>query len=88
MMSTNRSIPSTAKILATYLINLVLILHGVFADILPSDPLRASNTVFEVVKRHKAACEKETFKLNSDPEFSTHPERVIKRVITERLPTD
>ncbi|KAG6824246.1 hypothetical protein H0H92_007556, partial [Tricholoma furcatifolium] len=81
--------PSTAKLLATYLINLVLILHGVFADILPSDPPRAlSNTVFEVVKHHKAACKKEALRLDSEPEFSTHPERVIKRVIIERLPAD
>ncbi|KAG6823308.1 hypothetical protein H0H92_010632 [Tricholoma furcatifolium] len=81
--------PSTARLLATYLINLVLILHGVFVDILQSDTLRtSSNTIFEIVKRHKAACKKEPFKLNPDPEFSTHPERVIKRVITERLPVD
>ncbi|KAG6823478.1 hypothetical protein H0H92_010077 [Tricholoma furcatifolium] len=81
--------PSTAKLLATYLINLVVILHGVFVDILPSDPPRAlSNTVFEVLRRHKAACEEEAFRLDSEPEFSTHPERVIKRVIIERLPME
>ncbi|KAG6824529.1 hypothetical protein H0H92_006590, partial [Tricholoma furcatifolium] len=81
--------PSMGKLLATYLINLVLILHGVFVDILPSDPPRAlSKAVFEVVKPYKAACKKETFKLNSEPEFSTHPERVIKQVVKERLPLD
>jgi hypothetical protein len=64
-------------------------LHGVFTDTLPSDPPRAlsNDVVSEVVKRYKV--DREAFNdIDSDPEFDTHPELVIKRLITKRLPAD
>ncbi|KAG6811661.1 hypothetical protein H0H92_006374 [Tricholoma furcatifolium] len=79
--------PSTAKLLATYLINLILILHGVLSDILPSEPPRkvSEDVVFKVVERYKTACEEEALDLDSYPKFSTYPEQVIEQVIKKRL---
>ncbi|KAG6827995.1 hypothetical protein H0H92_009724 [Tricholoma furcatifolium] len=79
--------PSTAKLLATYLINLILILHGVLSDILPSEPPRelSEDVVFKVVESYKTACEEEALDLDSYPKFSTYPEQVIEQVIKERL---
>ncbi|KAG6808764.1 hypothetical protein H0H92_002979, partial [Tricholoma furcatifolium] len=79
--------PSTAKLLATYLINLILILHGVLSDILPSEPPRelSEDVVFKVVAHYKAACEERALDLDLYPKFSTYPEQVIEQVIKERL---
>jgi len=83
--------PSTAKLLATYIVNLVLVLHGIFTDTLPSDPPRelSNDVVLKVVKRHKTVLEKETLDdIDSVAEFATHPEQVIEREIIKRLPPD
>lgn len=83
--------PSTAKLLATYIINLVLVLHGIFTDTLSSDPPRelSNDVVLEVVQRRKTVLERESLdNIDSAAEFTTHPEEVIKREIGKRLPPD
>ena len=80
--------PSTAKFLATYIVNLIVVLHGVFMDILPSDPPRALSTdvVFNALGLH--ASDLKTRPLNnidSVPGFSAHPEKVIASIIKKRL---
>ncbi|KAF8350974.1 hypothetical protein F5887DRAFT_935338 [Amanita rubescens] len=67
--------PSTGKFLATYIINLVLILHGVFKLLLQlPDPPRAlsSNLVLNVYNDlRKSALD--------DIDFTTNPEQVIRK---------
>ena len=83
--------PSTAKLLATYIVNLVLILHSVFTDTLLSHSPRvlSNDVVFEVVNRHKMDLKKETLDdIDLVPGFATHPEKVIESAIKRRLPPD
>ena len=80
--------PSTAKFLATYIVNLIVVLHGVFMNILPSDPPRALSTdvVFNALGLH--ASNLKTRSLNniaSVPGFSARPEKVIASIIKKRL---
>ena len=80
--------PSTAKLLATYIINLVLVIYRVFADILPADPPRALEDplVFGVLARHNAHIKEDSLdNIDTALEFTTHPERVIEYVIRKRL---
>jgi len=80
--------PSTAKLLATYIVNLVLVLHGIFSDTLPSDPPRelSNKVVFEVIKHHKTVLGNKTLDdIDSVAEFTTHPEQVIESEIRKRL---
>ena len=77
--------PSTAKFLATYIINLVLILHGIFTNLLQSsDPPRAlSNDVVDnIFKHHNADL---TMRAPDDNDFATNPEQVIGRIIRKQL---
>jgi len=80
--------PSTAKLLATYIVNLVLILHSIFMDVLPSEPPRALSDalVFDALARHKADLQtKPLDNIDSTPGFAATPEKVIASVIKERL---
>ena len=86
-----RNSPSTAKLLATYIVNLVLILHSVFTDILLSHSPRvlSNDGVFEVVNRHKMDLKKDTLDdIDLVPGFTAHPEKVIESAIKRRLPPD
>jgi hypothetical protein len=77
--------------LATYIVNLVLVLHGIFTDTLPSDPPRklSNEVVLKVVKHHKIVLEKETlYDIDLIEGFDTHPEQVIESEIRKRLPPD
>jgi len=76
--------PSTAKFLATYIINLVLILYEVFDVLLQSSEIpRAllNDLVVNVLTRHKADLRKPAL----DDDFATNPEQVIGSVIKKRL---
>ena len=87
----HKNSPSTAKLLATYIVNLVLVLHGIFTDTLPSDPPRelSNDVVLKVVERHKTVLEKGTLDgIDSVAEFATHPELVIESEIKRRLPPE
>ncbi|KAF8800662.1 hypothetical protein BYT27DRAFT_7116859, partial [Phlegmacium glaucopus] len=80
---------STAKLLSTYIINLILVIFGLFSDILPFEPPRAlsEKAVSSALTRHR-----EDLKINSlndidsYREFDNHPEKVIAKVIKGRLP--
>jgi len=77
--------------LATYIVNLVLILHGIFTYTLPSDSPRelSKDVVLEVVELHKTVLERESLdNIASVSGFTTHPEEVIKREIEKRLSPD
>lgn len=79
---------STAKLLATYTINLVLVMHNIFTTASPSDPPRvlSTNLVSSVLKRHKTYLEKEPLdNIDSAREFTRKPEEVIAAVIRKRL---
>ena len=80
--------PSTAKLLATYIVNLVLVLHGIFSKTLPFDPPReiSNGVILEVVEQHKTALQENTLDdIDSVAEFATHPEQVIESEIRRRL---
>jgi hypothetical protein len=77
--------------LATYIVNLVLVLHGIFTDTLPSDPPRelSNDVVLKVVQHHKTVLERESLdNIDLVAGFTTHPEQVIEREIGKRLPPD
>jgi len=77
--------------LATYIVNLVLVLHGIFTDTLPSDPPRelSNGVVLKAVERHKTVIERESLdNIDSVAGFATHPEQVIESEIGKRLPQD
>ena len=78
--------PSTAKFLATYIINLVLVLHRIFADVLlqSSDPPRVltNEHVVTALARHNADLTKQAL---NDSNFATDPEQVIDSVIKKLL---
>jgi len=83
--------PSTAKLLATYIVNLVLVLHGISTDTLPSDPPRelSNDVVLKVVEHHKTVLERESLNdIDSVAGFATHPEQVIESEIGKRLVPD
>jgi hypothetical protein len=68
--------------LATYIINLILILHGIFADLLqlPDPPRVLSNDlVVKVLTRQNANL------AGDDIDFGNNPEKVIDSVIRKRL---
>jgi len=80
--------PSTAKFLATYIVNLIVILHSVFMNILPSDPPRAlsNDVVFNALALHQSDLQTSPLdKIDSVPGFSIHPEKVIASIIKKRL---
>ncbi|KIJ95207.1 hypothetical protein K443DRAFT_333538 [Laccaria amethystina LaAM-08-1] len=77
---------STAKVLAAYIVNLVVILHGIFMDILPSDPPRilSDSLVVDALASRKSDLQTNNFKnINSTPEGIT---RVINTCLG--LPQD
>jgi hypothetical protein len=77
--------------LATYIVNLVLVLHGIFTDTLPSDPPRelSNDVVLKVVQHHKTVLERESLdNIDLVAGFTTHPEQVIEQEIGKRLPPD
>ena len=77
--------------MATYIVNLVLVLHGIFTDTLPSDPPRelSKDVVLKIVEYHKTVLERESLDdIDSVTGFTTHPEKVIEREIVKRLPPD
>ncbi|KAJ3560696.1 hypothetical protein NP233_g10669 [Leucocoprinus birnbaumii] len=80
--------PSTAKFLAMYIVNLVVVLHGIFMNILPTDPPRAltSDFVFDAWDLHRSDLRTRPLDdIDSISGFSTHPERVIAGEIKKRL---
>lgn len=83
--------PSTAKLLATYIVNLILVLHGIFTDSLHSDPPRklSNDIVLKVIEHHKTVLERESLDdIDSVAGFATHPEQVIESEIERRLSPD
>ena len=58
--------------------NLIVVLHGVFMDILPSDPPRALSTDVDLKTRPLNNIE-------LVPGFLAHPEKVIASIIKKRL---
>lgn len=82
--------PSTAKLLATYIINLMLILHDIFTELRSSDLLvRALSTeiVGSAVKLYKDRTSALVIKelASNDIDFA-NPEQVIRSVILGLLP--
>ncbi|KXN81010.1 hypothetical protein AN958_06472 [Leucoagaricus sp. SymC.cos] len=83
---------SVAKLLATYIVNLILILHGIFMDILPSDPPRAlsHSLVADALTYHKSNLQTNPFDdVNSTSGFAINAERIASVIKTRlRLPQD
>lgn len=81
--------PSTAKLLATYIVNLILVLYGIFADTLPSEPPRelSNGVILEVVEHHKISLRNNSLDdIDQATDFAQHPEWVIQSEISKRLP--
>jgi len=74
-----------AKLPATHIINLMLVLHGIFSKTLPFDPPGelSNDDVLEVVEHHRTVLKYET--LDSVTEFATHPEQDIESELRKRL---
>ena len=69
----------------TYIINLVLILHGIFTNLLQSsDPPRAllNDLVDIILKDHNADL---TLQAPDDNDFAANPEQFIDRIIRKQL---
>ena len=68
--------------------NLIVVIHGIFMDILRSDPPRAlaNDVVFNALGRHASDLKITPFSnIDSVPGFSTHSEKVIASTVKERL---
>ncbi|PPQ85219.1 hypothetical protein CVT25_010089, partial [Psilocybe cyanescens] len=81
--------PSTAKLLGTYIVNLVLVLHGIFTDTLPVNPPRtlSNDVVTKAIEDRRTALTIHTLDgIDSDAEFNTRPEQVIKKEILKQIP--
>lgn len=80
-----RNSPSTAKFLATYIVNLVVILHGIFLDILPSDPPRplSSSVVIDALECRKSSLQTNAFDdINFGSGVVITPERISQAIYT------
>ena len=76
---------STAKFLAMYIVNLIVVLHGVFMECLTLGPTKGT-VVFSALGLH--ASNLKTRPLNNTGSFSVfsaHPENVIASIIKKRL---
>ena len=68
--------------------NLIVVLHGVFMDILRSDPPRAlsNDVVFNALGLHASDLKTSPLdNMDSVPDFPAHPEKVIASILKERL---
>ncbi|KJA18799.1 hypothetical protein HYPSUDRAFT_205034 [Hypholoma sublateritium FD-334 SS-4] len=68
---------STAKFLAGYIVNLTLFLHGIFMDILPSDPPRALSHSFVT---DALALRKSDLQRNSSDDINSTPDGITKDI--------
>ncbi|TFK20671.1 hypothetical protein FA15DRAFT_759207 [Coprinopsis marcescibilis] len=77
--------PSTAKFLATYIVNLVVILHGIFLNILPSDPPRAlsSSVVIDALECRRSSLQTTAVDdINLGSGGVITPEKISKAIYT------
>jgi len=74
-----------AKLPATHIVNLMLVLHGIFSKTLPFDPPGelSNDDVLEVVEHCRTVLKDKT--LDSVTEFATHPEQDIESELRKRL---
>lgn len=70
---------STAKVLAAYIVNLVVILHGIFMDILPSDPPRSLSYSLVV---DALACRKSNLQTNNFKNINSTPDGITRAINT------